>query len=151
MLVIFLDIDGVLNCSETMRKSRKARGKGVGRYSSMIDTGMVHRLNRIISATGAVCVLSSSWRILLKPEQMESVLQEHGFIGKIIDRTGSCGHRGNEIRDWLLAHPEVEKYIVLDDEDSDMDGQYDHLIKTSWDTGIEDEHVTLAINRLKKR
>jgi hypothetical protein len=114
----------------------------------MIDAAMVARLNTILDRTGAVCVLSSSWRILLTPEQMEGVLQQRGFTGSIVDRTGSCGGRGKEIRDWLLGHPEVECFVILDDDLQDMDPLKEHLVRTTWEHGLEQEHVEEVIRRL---
>ena len=53
MKIIFLDVDGVLNC-----KSSKSRCGGfLG-----IDDSKVKLLKEIIDITGAKIVLSSSWR-----------------------------------------------------------------------------------------
>lgn len=53
MKVIFLDIDGVLNCVT----SKSYCGMYVG-----VDADKIRRLARIVEETGAKIVLSSDWR-----------------------------------------------------------------------------------------
>lgn len=55
-LVLFLDIDGVLNSVETMRSGRWNAG------TETLDPENVERLDRLIQLTGAVVVVSSTWR-----------------------------------------------------------------------------------------
>ena len=57
--------------------------------------------------------------------------------------------RGDEIRIWLDAHPEVAAFVVLDD-DSDMTAVRDQYIQTSYDEGLTDEHVDRAISLLTR-
>ena len=54
MKVIFLDIDGVLNCSKT-RNPRK--------LPYVVDKRLLALLKRMLKRTGAKIVLSSTWRI----------------------------------------------------------------------------------------
>jgi hypothetical protein len=53
MKVVFLDIDGVLNCSKT-NNPRK--------LPYVIDPKLLKRLKRLLRRTGAKVVLSSTWR-----------------------------------------------------------------------------------------
>jgi hypothetical protein len=59
--------------------------------------------------------------------------------------------RGQEIQAWLDGAPrygiEVESFVILDD-DSDMVHLADRLVKTSFETGLLDEHVDRAIAML---
>lgn len=64
MKVIFLDIDGVLNCQDTFIK-RYEKKKITGYYELEIDIDMVKRLAKIVEETNSLIVLSSSWRIFL--------------------------------------------------------------------------------------
>ena len=149
MRVIFLDIDGVLNSSEFMYSEERPNYPARRRWpEEHIDPARVELLNQIIARTQAVCVLSSSWRILIKPHELEEVMVGMGFRGKIIDRTGSCGGRGKEVRDWLLEHPEVESFVILDDDSQDMDPLKDALVRTTWERGLEQEHVEETVRRL---
>lgn len=148
MKIIFLDIDGVLNSSKTIRK---AGPRDAGYPESHIDEAMVGRLNSIIDATGAFCVLSSSWRVLWPLKEMGELLRRKGFRGSLIDATGRNSTRGLEIRDWLLTANDYQqsniRFIILDD-DSDMEPNMDRLVRTDWDIGLQNEHVKRAIEML---
>ena len=61
MKVIFLDIDGVLNTSETF-KIREQIEKETGIWNIEIDEFRVEYLKQIIDDTGAKVVLSSGWK-----------------------------------------------------------------------------------------
>jgi HAD domain in Swiss Army Knife RNA repair proteins len=53
MKVIFLDIDGVLNCKKTPNPRR---------LPYIVDRRLLSRFKRLIDRTGAKVVLSSTWR-----------------------------------------------------------------------------------------
>jgi hypothetical protein len=91
-LIIFLDIDGVLNGHHFMREAQ----------SCNICRPCVLQLNRIIRTTGAKVVLSSAWRYMIHGGAMTLsgfayMLRTHGFSGinNIIGLTESdetCPH-----------------------------------------------------------
>jgi hypothetical protein len=97
MNVIFQDIDGVLNSErfaldrERRRLAAKARGEEPAMrdllFEHNIDTACVERLNRIIAATDAKLVISSTWRKLLALDEIHRILTLHGFEGEIIGAT----------------------------------------------------------------
>ena len=177
MLVIFLDIDGVLNSEEYARKlEEKHRALGHTEPASpkrettcdcfklyhQIDRDAVKRLNVIVRATGAKIVVSSSWRKVFDPPEVHRILSEHGLVAEIIDATVDghkepallelYGHparlfRGYEIDYWLKAHPEIERFVILDD-GSDMAMHENRLVQTDCEDGLCDEHVELAIRVL---
>ena len=53
MKVIFLDIDGVLNCKQTPNPRK---------FPFIVDPVLLGRLNRLLGLTDAKVVLSSNWR-----------------------------------------------------------------------------------------
>ena len=53
MKVVFLDIDGVLNCKRTPNPRK---------FPFIVDAVLRKRLERLLHVTGAQVVLSSSWR-----------------------------------------------------------------------------------------
>lgn len=75
-MIVFLDIDGVLNSAaffavSSKRKFRRAKGtakqelvltRDLAAFAAMIDKVAMARLNRILTTTGALVVVSSSWR-----------------------------------------------------------------------------------------
>jgi hypothetical protein len=153
MKLIFLDIDGVLNSGAFYRErppeARLALSDETW-WQEMIDAEAVARLNRIIAETGANVVISSSWRIVLDAGALRSVLKACGFEGEIIGVTDQLveGTRGDEIVAWLAhtAH-DVEAFAILDD-DEDMGELVGRLIRTTWELGLQDEHVERALELL---
>jgi hypothetical protein len=157
MKVIFLDIDGVLNCSST-----RERIDGI----FFVEDQKIEYLKEIIECTGAVVVLSSTWRIgwawmQHNPdyhdkhfEMLRDKLQEHGI--QLFGRTPTSNHgvRGLEIDEWLRHHSDVESFVILDD-DSDMDKHIGRLVKTRWRStgaggGLLRKHIRPAIELLNK-
>ncbi len=115
MNVIFLDIDGVLNNDLCQRAG----------YESICREN-VEEFNRIVRATKASIVLSSSWRLMIGRSNqyktlsdLQRYLRVRGVQGTIIDTTPDLTMqnkvRGQEISKWLKEHPEVAEYIILDD------------------------------------
>lgn len=156
MKVIFLDIDGVLNDQTRLHL-----------MDTEIDKTRVARLAEIVKATGAMIVLSSSWRVL--PDELDDMdkwvwrqlvdaLHEYGM--SIHDRTPVIGmDRPLEIRTWLDQHKgQIEAFVSLDDdyrkEDYAKYGIEDCLVKTSFYGvegnlgGLQDRHVKEAIEKL---
>lgn len=138
MKVIFLDIDGVLNSEEY------ALSLGMGGMLG-IDPDKVRILDRILEATGAKLVISSSWRG--SPDLLADIRRD---VGEYIDITPRLsGIRGSEVREWLRSHHlQVSRYAILDD-DSDF-YKYQPLFKTTWKKGLTDEIADNVIKYLTK-
>lgn len=134
MKVLFLDIDGVVNCVKTTQR----HGPFVG-----IDPAMAERVKRIIKETGCEVVLSSTWRLT---DSSRAEVQKK--VCDFIDVTASLpsNFRGSEIDVWMRDHPEIERYAILDDNTDFHPAQ--RLFKTSWSTGLTDEIADEVINYL---
>lgn len=160
--VIFLDVDGVLN-DEDYSDRRK------------IHEERVERLAKIVHATDAEIVLSSSWRSGLirwlnyenQRQQNDSTSQLLKLLGKyhmsISDITEDLesGHiaRPLEIRTWLTKRPNLLNFVILDDDDfwawnwlsrffvkTRIDKKKG--ISTEWIKGLNDTNVQQAIEIL---
>lgn len=109
MKVIFLDIDGVLNCAKTRNPRR---------FPYVLDRRLLRRLTRLLDRTGAKVVLSSSWR--LDPVGLLAA-KYWGlpFLDVLPDKPRSP--RRGEILAWLSGHPRVRRFAVIDDEDDELD------------------------------
>lgn len=148
--VVFLDIDGVLNSRDWFAGlTRRVESVGVwdGAWADQLDPACVDRLSRIVESTGADVVVSSSWREVMPLSQLAVHLRARGFIGDVIDCTPITGDRCEEIRAWLAANPDVDRYVILDDDP--RAGGPDHHVKTEWATGLTDNdalHATFVIN-----
>jgi len=157
--IVFLDFDGVLNSHRYF--ASRGLEKDVTEEAEALDPKAVARLNRLIEVTGASVVISSSWRHGRSLDRLAYMLALRGFIGPVIDKTVdwsepdegkliyTAQERGDEIRIWLDAHPEVTTFVALDD-DSDMTAVRDFHVKTSLDEGLLDEHVDRAISILTR-
>lgn len=141
--VVFLDIDGVANSEESLRKSG---GGVVG-----IDKYMAFLIGKIQLETNCIFVLSSSWR-----HNKENIAEIEQHIAKMHDATPSLPlfggaemcERGKEIQAWLFNHPDVKKYAILDDDSDMLPEQWPNFFKTSWKTGITEEIMQKVITHL---
>ena len=149
--VLFLDIDGVLNNKDITRYHKGRPGEyayGVFTGEDYFDPRCVQNLNTIIKETGAKIVISSSWRLLFDMETLTDFFVSQKIEGEIIGYTNRfSGERGHEIQEWLDRHEEVEKFVILDD-NTDMAHLTDYLVKTTWESGLEEHHVKEAIRIL---
>ena len=110
--VIFLDVDGVINTSETKEKCCGYRG---------IDDEKVELLKRLIDGVEGEIVLSSTWREERNKKSelgkyLDDKLVKYGL--HIADQTPiiQWHMRGLEIIEWLREHRDVEYIVILDDE-----------------------------------
>jgi len=130
--MIFLDFDGVIN-------------RGYSEGDQPFDPDLVERVNRIIEETGADVVVSSCWRITRSVEELQEILDRHGFEGDVVDklrsRRGSKDKRGDIIREYA-----EEPYVVIDD--STVQVPREVFIQTDREKGIQDYHVDRAIEVL---
>jgi hypothetical protein len=125
MKVIFLDIDGVLNCNSTSNPRK---------FPYIVDPKLLKRLKRLLERTGAKVVLSSTWRY--DPAGIFSA-KHWGipFVDVIPDMPKKP--RRDEILAWLKRHSKVDRFVVIDDEDDELDQL--PLFQPSASTGLTEE------------
>ena len=143
MKIIFLDVDGVLNNDKT------ADTIPVIRYIGL-DQDKIDLLQKIVSATDAKIVLSSTWRRYT--ECFEYLIKRLGqdLSNKIIGRTPVLWkNRYDEIVHWLSEQNNITDFIVLDDlDDEDLEKFGDKFIKTLYTVGLTEELTDIAIKKL---
>lgn len=110
MKVIFIDIDGVLNCEKTRNPRR---------FPFVVEKKLLRRLEKLIADTGAKVVLASSWRL----DPIGRLAAKHfgvpfDDICPNMPRSSRC----KEILAWLKKHRSVTRYVVIDDQDDELDG-----------------------------
>lgn len=146
MKIIFLDVDGVLN---NMTWAKRMRDEGVHVFAEdMLEDRAIKLFKQIIDATGADVVITSTWRTHVAA--MTHLLDQLAYYGiRPIAKTPRLTElRGNEITAWMQRYDgNIESYVILDD-DSDMTVHMDHLVKASFEHGLQPEHVTRAIEIL---
>ena len=154
MKVVFLDVDGVLNC----RYSKSTINGCIG-----IDKNKVKRLKKIVKESGSKIVLISSWKYGWSKQEedkdnfaiyLDSKLKRENLF--ICDKTTDDGiNRGRGIIDWVRGK-QITSWVVLDDEefeDYEECGIVGHLVKTSFydeNGGFQDAHVEKALLILSK-
>lgn len=165
---LFLDFDGVLNHRKWIADvNAKCDEENLPIHELIknqfreLDAVCVARINKIVEATGAKIVVSSTWRLGRTVKQLQELLDKNGFIGEVIDTTPhlvipgvASVRRGPEIQAWFDEAKkeglwEIESFVIIDDE-SEMEPFLDKLVKTSFEAGILDEHVELAIKMLEE-
>lgn len=137
MKVIFLDIDGLLNCDKTANPRK---------LPYIVDKKLLARLKKLLARTNAKVVLSSSWRcdpIGLLAAKYWGV----PFIDVCPDEPKRP--RGDEMLKWLSRHPGVKRFAVIDDEDDGLDDL--PLFQPSQKTGLTMQVVRAAENTLTER
>lgn len=151
--VIFLDVDGVLNDVATEDRTPD-------HFVGLSDV-MIANLAHIVKETNAKVVLVSTWKSewdqepsnrTVDGQYLDTRLSEHGIT--ISDKTTDyISDRGNGIASWLKDHPEVEQWVVLDDDvffDYAECGIMPHLIRTFYYCGgLTAELADQAIKKLE--
>ncbi|MHA2063991.1 MAG: HAD domain-containing protein [Candidatus Thorarchaeota archaeon] len=169
MKIIFLDFDGVICTAESYADARTQHGltsNGFPPSLHLFDTEICGRVQEICDATGAVIVLSTTWRELHKQDEIVGFLRHHGITAHVVDQTpilcpnqGSY-HRGKEIKLWMDAHPEVsyDDIVVLEDDVDairEVPKVHARLVQTyfmgggeGFEAGLQPHHVKQAIELL---
>jgi len=142
MKILFLDIDGVLNCKTTRVLFDCFLG---------VEPKKVQFLQRIKAITNCQVVLSSTWR-----HHDKSVYYIEENVCHLFSLTGDdqYGHRGTEIKEWIekwdygTSNNKVDKYAILDDDSDMLPEQLPSFFQTSFETGLTEEITQKIIKHL---
>ena len=139
--LVFLDIDGVLNCDLSISQLGT-------RYKFW--PASIKALNEFLLESDARVVISSTWREHWTLSEIASALESAGLrSGRVVGKTCvSGGERGIEIDSWLKSVPyPVESFVILDDKD-DMAMHRNRLIQVDSRSGLSTRDVRQAIGLL---
>ena len=160
MKVIFLDIDGVLVNHRSWDRERH--------FDHLpADERCVRALNRILAASGAVIVVTSTWRLDRDLAELREILNvRFGVTGQVIDKTPRIARevfpgegysrlqvaagRGDEIAAWLAAgdsHHDIQSFVILDD-DNDMGEFLNRTVLTDCKEGLSEADADRALTIL---
>lgn len=131
--IAFLDIDDVLLTARAhalplnaARIERMASGLSFGldlldALPIEFDPCAVAWFNRLIKLTEAKVVVHSSWRAQFTPDEIRSHLVSQGIDPATLHADLCCpggpmSSKAEDIQAWLQEHPEVTKWVCLDDE-----------------------------------
>ena len=114
---VFLDIDGVLNTRTTVKRTPDG-------YIGIDDARVKILAKAIEKCGGGDIVLSSDWKKLDK---------NHDDYRYLVSKLGQCGleisdhtidrdwKRGQGVKEYLELHPEIEEFVILDDQKFDFE------------------------------
>ena len=120
--IIFLDIDGVLNCKKTPNPRE---------LPYVVDSRLLRIFQRMVARARAKVVLISDWR-----HDPAGLFSARYWGIRYIDVVPYLPKRsrGEQILLWLRKHPKVTRYVVIDDDDDQLDSL--PLFQPSASTGI---------------
>lgn len=146
MKVIFLDFDGVITIPPRW----------------YIKADLIKNVKRIVDATGAKIVVSSAWRMDSVEETIGKMIgwpkrcPRNKMLNWLIDNLYDVTHtyrglRGDEIKDWLDEHSDVENYVIIDDDGDMRDDQLYHFVQTNFEDGLTEVETKRAIKVLNRK
>ena len=154
MKIIFLDIDGVLNSNAYDRTRDKSK-------QTNIDETRIPFVKQIVDQTGAVIVLSSTWRMHWNSDKAKCdndglyMIDLFGKYGvEIYDKTPDLGYfadRPDEIKQYLNELGEtIESFVIIDDYIYGWGELSDRFVKTEpyRSLGIDADTVERAVKIL---
>lgn len=132
MKILFLDIDGVLNCESTKEKIPD----GIFRGMHALDKRLLKLFLDWLQDKDLKIVLSSTWR--LHP-YLREILNAAGIYW--IDVTPNMATRGHEIAAWLDLYSDIGAYAILDDIWDFHSWQHPHFVRTSYIHGLRQKNL----------
>lgn len=159
MRVVFVDIDGVLNSDRLFAEHPSPEGASWW-SADAIDPSAVALLEALLERTGAVVVLSSSWRKRATLDELRAMLRTRGLSIPVFAATPSLYRspegvrptRGDEILAWLAAESargaRVERWVVLEDEE-ELGEVEARCVRTDARVGLTASDVERAVRMLE--
>lgn len=130
--VLFLDIDGVLNCSTTKEKFEE----GIYKHFISLDKKRLKLFLGWLEDKDIQIVLSSSWR---GSEFLRNFLKDNGV--NFVAYTNHDYTRSIEISKFVSDHA-IEKYAILDDMDFGWNAeQRARFVQTSYMHGLRKKNL----------
>ena len=163
--ILFLDIDGVLNTGRQHLHCLVNNIAEVDIFGYAYDPEAIQNLSKIVSATGADIVISSSWKFY-GLAALQEMWRKRGMPGTIIDITpnndsdeivlnadfdGMLTGKGYEIKEWLSHNgADVSHYVIIDDNDVILPEHKRCFVQTNPHIGITKENAEEVIEIMNK-
>lgn len=138
--VVFLDFDGVVETIYWEKDKNGSWSLNVHRSGrkELNNKQAIGWLNELYSKVPYDIVISSTWRINMTLEQLQTLITKSGFNSeiKVIGATPVLyQQRGLEIQRWINDNNFKGKFIIIDD-DSDMCQLLPLLVRTDCQLGF---------------
>jgi len=150
MNIIFIDIDGVFSCTETVAEYYERTGKTDG--WQVFRKGAIKSLTYILDNTNAMIVVHSTWAYTKSLGYIQDKFMEYGLSREHYERfidvaVSDRSHRGNRIQNWLNEHERIERIVILDDS-LDVEPYGDFLVFVNGDVGLTQKDAERAVQIL---
>ena len=135
--VLFLDIDGVLNSKFFYKYIYRPEES-----ESRLDPYCVILVKKLVQEFSLKIVISSTWRdgaINRLVNELEKNNLTHFLHEDWLTPVVRPASRGREIQLWLEDHPDVNEYLILDDNQNLLDHQLNKFIQTNAFMGMVQE------------
>jgi hypothetical protein len=146
MKVLFFDIDGVINSDRTMA----AFGGYPHDFSTVdlarFDPVALALVRKLCRETDCVIVLTSTWRLNFTIEEVAHYL-DLPVMAATRDLGGDYA-RTDEIVMWLMTHPQIKDYAIVDDLALDFE---DSAVQARFVQTNDEYGLSLANYRALKR
>ena len=115
--VIFLDFDGVLATSRYNTQLSEKVQPWTDGFGTLFDPVCVDNMKLIIETTCADIVVTSTWKMKLGLDGIQTMWSERQLPGKVVGVTPDIDVvcRGNEIEAWLAEREKNICYAIIDD------------------------------------
>lgn len=169
MNVIFLDIDGVLNHLSFYNNVCKDESGNVDVIKmqqwreehpyplSEFDPIAVKRVAELIETTNSKLVISSSWRIG-DNGRLKDIFAKIGlptdfdvtpnFMFNFNASDTDSFIRGDEINEYLNSHPEIDNFVIIDDDNDMLEEQQKNFVLCDDKVGFTEDDKEKAIKIL---
>lgn len=151
--LIFLDFDGVLNTEQYQAELAISGKSGRDTWGPLFDLRAVENLRVLIEETGAMIVVTSTWRYihgLMGLKDMWKARSLPGNILSILPCDSLMPARGEEIAEYLKKHKDAP-YVILDDIDEFEEMQIPNFIKVNPVKGLSAKDAQKATAILQNR
>lgn len=158
-MILFLDIDGVLNnlnqVQTEIEQTNKPWYRRVPALTSSVgfDSESLKWVNYFIDTYNPDIVISSSWRKYFSFDELIKKLHGNGLHGRIVDVTPIIGERAEEIHRWLFTNLQMKgNYIIFEDaEKSVLSFPSNNVVfvEDGWtEQGFSERHFKEAIDKV---
>lgn len=153
--IIFVDIDGVLNTWDELK--RQTRTTGTNNHSQWSPQACKHLANLCLRFDAEI-VVSSSWRHSHPLEQLKAVFRANGIHPSLVigatpavdeleevwnsDRAYYDTYcRGHEIEEWILLNNPDCNYLIIDDDKDFLEHQLSRFVHVDAEFGFADKQA----------
>ena len=159
-LLLFLDIDGVLNNEQWWDENcTKNREQNRPYFRSIFCTANTQWLKKLYTSQPTTIVISSSWRKLYTMDELKAIFKANGLKESLIFSVTPYSYysRGLEIKEWIKKHTIVtvnhDTMLIIDDTVHDIYKEFDkiNIIRVDSKVGFNEKCYKEALSKIQKQ